>query len=116
MRGPVRTLSFFATQERLMGTATFFSGVALVLSGWCFVGISIEAVGFASLWGCVHVRAHVNLLPSKFNAEFGCARRNYFPAAVSFMQKLPVLGYVLGFPVIAPVVNLITGQPRAANG
>lgn len=51
--GIQRSISFFTSPARALGTATFFGGFLLVLKGWCWAGMAIEAFGFVNLWGYV---------------------------------------------------------------
>jgi hypothetical protein len=49
--GPQKTLLFFARKQKLKGTAAFFSGLALILLRWTFIGFIVEAYGIAVLFG-----------------------------------------------------------------
>jgi hypothetical protein len=59
--GIQRSIVFFTTPARALGTSTFFAGFFLVLKGWCWVGMGIEAFGFVTLWGYVQVQCVLGL-------------------------------------------------------
>lgn len=61
-------------------------GLVLVLFKYGILGVIIEAFGFLNLFG------------------------NFIPLAVNFMRQLPVIGDVLRMPVIAPLVDRISGK------
>lgn len=73
-------------REKLGGTLAFFGGLVLVLSGWAFVGLILEAFGFVNLFG------------------------NFFPYALAVLRRVPLLGTVLNLPVIGPLVDRVVGN------
>ena len=46
-----RLSSFFLQPERKKGVAAFFGGIVVLLLGYPFVGMIIEAYGFVALFG-----------------------------------------------------------------
>merc|ERR1711871_172076 len=60
--------NFFFSVSRLPGSICFFLGIAMVLFGWTFFGMMIEVFGFVNLFG------------------------NFFPTALMFAKRLPVVG------------------------
>ncbi|XP_022238615.1 vesicle transport protein GOT1B-like isoform X1 [Limulus polyphemus] len=77
--GYERTFRFFFQQHKLKGTVAFFGGIFLVLFGWPLVGILIETYGFILLFS------------------------GFFPVALNFLQRIPVLGALLSLPYISKV-------------
>ncbi|KAG9240992.1 Got1/Sft2-like family-domain-containing protein [Calycina marina] len=49
--GPAKTAAFFARRQKMRGTAAFFSGLALILLRWAFVGFLVELYGIFILFG-----------------------------------------------------------------
>ena len=49
--GLERTYRFFFQSHKLKGTAFFFGGILLVLIGWAFIGMIVEAYGAFCLFG-----------------------------------------------------------------
>ena len=79
MIGFSRTLSFFTRKEKLRGSLCFLLGVLLVFLKWPFIGMSIELFGFINLFG------------------------DFFPVAISFIRRLPLIGSLLNAPGISHV-------------
>ncbi len=63
----------------LQGSAFYLGGSLLVIVGWTFVGLCVEAYGFFLLF-----------------CEF-------FPTALQFVRRIPMLGKVLDLPVVKMV-------------
>jgi hypothetical protein len=74
--GPQRSVRFFFQKKKASGSLFFFAGMALVLIGVPIIGMIAEAWGFVNLFG------------------------DFFPIAISFMRRLPVVGNLLN---MAPV-------------
>ncbi|XP_059489109.1 vesicle transport protein GOT1B isoform X2 [Neocloeon triangulifer] len=74
--GLERTFRFFFQKHKARGTLSFFGGIAVVLLGWPLIGMLVETYGFFLLF------------------------RGFFPAAINFMRRLPVLGTLLNMPGI----------------
>ena len=83
--------SFFLQRKKVKGTVCFFLGLAIVLYGWPVVGMAIEAFGFANLFG------------------------DFFPVALAFITKIPVVGPVLcGIPGVSGLMARVApgGVPK----
>ncbi|MGH0178421.1 UNVERIFIED_CONTAM: hypothetical protein FKN15_077349 [Acipenser sinensis] len=63
----------------MKATGFFLGGVFIVLIGWPVVGMVLEIYGFFLLF------------------------RGFFPVAVGFIRRVPVLGYLLNLPGISSV-------------
>jgi hypothetical protein len=81
-----RTLALFARRDRIRGTMCFFLGIALVLMRWGLVGMLLEGFGFVNLFG------------------------NFLPTVLSFARQIPYLHVVLDLPVVADVLDMVTGK------
>jgi hypothetical protein len=68
--GPRKTLSFFASREKLRGTVCFLLGVGLILAKYPLVGFVVECYGILNLFG------------------------DFFGAVVGFLGAMPVVGYI----------------------
>ncbi|KAI3640976.1 hypothetical protein MIR68_001854 [Amoeboaphelidium protococcarum] len=84
--GPSKTVSFFFQPRKLRGTICFILGIVLVMFKWVLIGILVQLFGFINLFG------------------------DFFPVVVSFLRRLPVIGFLLSLPLIAPIVDRITGS------
>ncbi|OQV17826.1 putative Vesicle transport protein GOT1B [Hypsibius exemplaris] len=85
-----RTFKFFFQLQKLRGTVAFLGGILIVLVGWPFVGMLIEGYGFVSLFS------------------------GFFPVALSFIRRLPVIGTFLNLPGISRVVSRYADDSRTA--
>eukprot|EP00891_Asterochloris_glomerata_P005905 jgi/Astpho2/5905/gw1.00080.143.1_t len=72
--GPSATARFFMRRKNLKGSAFFLGGLILVLIKWAIVGVILETYGFWLLFS------------------------GFFPTALGFLRRLPVLGTVLDMP------------------
>ncbi|GAU98168.1 hypothetical protein RvY_09348 [Ramazzottius varieornatus] len=88
--GLQRTVRFFFQVQKIKGTTAFLGGILVVLFGWPFVGMVIELYGFVSLFS------------------------GFFPVALSFIRRLPVIGTVLNMPGISRVVSRYADDSRTA--
>ena len=77
-------LRFFMRPKNFKGTGFFLGGVALVVWGWTLVGFAVEAYGFWHLFSA------------------------FFPTALSFLRKIPILRQILDLPTFKSVSNLMT--------
>lgn len=83
--GPTRSVRFFFQKKKMRGSLFFFAGMALVLFGIPIVGIFVEAWGFINLFG------------------------DFFPVAISFMRRVPVVGNLLSTPPIKQLADRFAG-------
>ena len=87
--GKDRCMSFFLERSRWRGSACFFLGVLLVMTGWCFIGLLIEGFGFLNLFG------------------------NFFPMVVRVLEMAPFVGGIFRNPHVQRLlaaVGLATPQ------
>ena len=75
--GLERTFKFFFQWHKAKATAAFFGGIAVVLFGWPLVGMIIEVYGFVLLFS------------------------GFFPVAINFLRRIPVIGTLLNMPGIS---------------
>eukprot|EP00727_Mastigamoeba_balamuthi_P012457 m51a1_g7834 hypothetical protein (140) ;mRNA; f:174641-175411 len=83
--GPCRARRFF--MRKIRGSLCFFAGLALVVCGWTFIGMVLEAVGFFNLFG------------------------NFFPVFFAAMRRMPVVGPLLCAPGIRQFIDKVFGEP-----
>ena len=86
--GPKKTFHFFFQKRKAKGTACFLGGIALVLYGWAFVGICVEAWGFLNLFG------------------------DFFPTALGFLRNMPIIGNVLSMAPVRAVTDRLIQKSR----
>ena len=84
--GVERTFWFFFQKHKWKASLAFFTGIAVVLIGWPTIGMCVEVYGFILLF------------------------RGFFPAAITFLTRVPVLGTVLSLPLINKVVYWLGGD------
>ncbi|CAH1786379.1 unnamed protein product [Owenia fusiformis] len=85
--GLERTFRFFFQQHKLKATGFFFGGILIVLIGWPLIGMCLETYGFVLLFS------------------------GFFPVAINFLRRVPVLGSLLNLPGISYLVNKV-GEPQ----
>lgn len=83
--GPQRTFVFFARRQKWRGTLAFWSGIALILLRWTFVGFAVECYGMFVLFG------------------------EFFKTMASFAYNIPVVG-----PYLAKGLQ-VAGDKAGAN-
>ncbi|KAM7414887.1 golgi transport 1Bb [Thunnus albacares] len=81
--GLERTFRFFFQRHKAKATSFFLGGVFVVLIGWPIIGVVLEIYGFFLLF------------------------RGFFPVAVGFIRRVPVLGSLLSLPGISTLVDKI---------
>uniref|UniRef100_A0A3B3ZQ69 Uncharacterized protein n=1 Tax=Periophthalmus magnuspinnatus TaxID=409849 RepID=A0A3B3ZQ69_9GOBI len=86
--GLERTFRFFFQRHKAKATSFFLGGVFVVLIGWPIVGVVLEIYGFFLLF------------------------RGFFPVAVGFIRRVPILGSLLSLPGIRSLVDKI-GESNA---
>ncbi|TVU30705.1 hypothetical protein EJB05_22339, partial [Eragrostis curvula] len=79
--GPKSTLQFFAKPKNYKGTISFGAGFFLVLIGWPFFGMILEAYGFIVLFS------------------------GFWPTLVVFLQRIPIIGWIFQQPSLT-----VTGE------
>jgi len=62
----------------------------LVMSGWAVIGIFVELFGILNLFG------------------------TFFPLVFSVLRTVPIIGTFLNLPVVAPVIDRISGKTSAS--
>ena len=75
--GLERTFRFFFQYHKIKGSTAFFGGIFVVLFGYPLIGMIIEAYGFIVLFS------------------------GFFPVAINFLRRIPVLGSILNLPGIS---------------
>ncbi|KAJ8903968.1 hypothetical protein NDN08_000499 [Rhodosorus marinus] len=86
--GPQRSVTFFFQKKKLKGSIVFFVGIALVLIKWPVIGILVESFGFINLFG------------------------DFFPIAVTFLRRLPIIGNLLSLPYISDLVDKFVASSK----
>uniref|UniRef100_A0A4W5NQK9 Golgi transport 1Ba n=6 Tax=Salmonidae TaxID=8015 RepID=A0A4W5NQK9_9TELE len=81
--GLERTFRFFFQKHKMKATSFFLGGVLIVLIGWPIVGVVLEVYGFFLLF------------------------RGFFPVAVGFIRRIPILGSLLNLPFISGFVDKV---------
>ncbi|XP_030752872.1 vesicle transport protein GOT1B isoform X2 [Sitophilus oryzae] len=84
--GLERTFRFFFQRHKIRGSIAFFGGIVIVLVGWPMVGMIFEAYGFFLLFS------------------------GFFPVAINFLRRVPILGTILYLPGISKLINWL-GTP-----
>lgn len=79
--GLERTFRFFFQRHKLKATGFFMGGMFIVLFGWPVIGMCVEAYGFFLLFS------------------------GFFPVAINFLRRVPVLGTLLNLPGIRSVAD-----------
>lgn len=84
--GIERTFRFFFQRHKWKASASFFSGILIVLFKWPLIGMVLEIYGFVLLFS------------------------GFFPVAVNFLRRVPILGTVLNMPGLSMVVDKLSGE------
>ena len=84
--GLERTFRFFFQWHKAKGSGAFFGGILVVLLGWPMVGMCIELYGFIVLFS------------------------GFFPVAVNFLRRIPVVGSLLNLPWIGTYLDSLGGN------
>jgi len=85
------TVNLFFQKRSLRGSISFFIGIILVLMGWTFIGIIAEAYGFFYIFG------------------------SFFPIALAFLRKIPVLGTILSIPGLRQLIDRTANMGRSSQ-
>ncbi|KAB0792299.1 hypothetical protein PPYR_14258 [Photinus pyralis] len=83
--GLERTFRFFFQRHKVRASIAFFGGIIIVLVGWPLVGMLLESYGFVLLFS------------------------GFFPVAVNFLRRVPLLGTVLNMPGISMLLDKVAG-------
>ncbi|KAG7160190.1 Vesicle transport protein GOT1A-like [Homarus americanus] len=83
-----RTFRFFFQRHKWKGSGAFFGGILIVLFGWPLIGMCIEVYGFVVLFS------------------------GFFPVAVNFLRRMPVIGQILNLPFISGFVDRFSGDSK----
>ncbi|CAG7721936.1 unnamed protein product [Allacma fusca] len=89
--GLERTFRFFFQRHKIKGSVAFFGGIFIVLLGWPLIGMIVEIYGFVLLFS------------------------GFFPFAINFIRRLPVIGTLLNLPGISKYVDKIAGETGRSN-
>ncbi|XP_044732993.1 vesicle transport protein GOT1B [Chrysoperla carnea] len=84
--GLERTFRFFFQKHKAKASLAFFSGICVVLIGWPLIGILIETYGFVLLFS------------------------GFFPVAINFLRRVPILGTFLNMPGISSILDRLAGD------
>ncbi|XP_052889453.1 vesicle transport protein GOT1B [Anopheles moucheti] len=84
--GLERTFRFFFQKHKMKASIAFFGGIAIVLLGYPLIGMLIEMYGFILLFS------------------------GFFPVAINFLRRVPVLGNILNMPGISRTVDWLAGE------
>lgn len=84
--GLERTFRFFFQRHKVKASAGFFGGIIVVLLGWPIVGMILEMYGFILLFS------------------------GFFPVAVNFLRRVPILGTILNLPGLRMIVDRLAGD------
>ncbi|XP_021967168.1 vesicle transport protein GOT1B [Folsomia candida] len=89
--GLERTFRFFFQRHKIKGSAAFFGGIFVVLIGWPIIGMVVETYGFFLLFS------------------------GFFPYAINFLRRVPVIGTLLNMPGISKYVDRLAGDTSRSN-
>ncbi|KAI8732461.1 vesicle transport protein GOT1B [Biomphalaria glabrata] len=81
--GLERTFRFFFQKHKLKATGFFVGGMLIVLFGWPICGMCVELYGFFLLFS------------------------GFFPVAINFLRRVPVVGSILNLPGIRSIADRI---------
>lgn len=84
--GIERTFRFFFQRHKVRGSISFFGGIIIVLVGWPLIGMLFETYGFIILFS------------------------GFFPVAINFLRRVPVLGTILNFPGLSYLLDKLVGD------
>lgn len=84
--GLERTFRFFFQWHKAKGSTAFFGGILVVLFGYPLIGMLVEMYGFIVLFS------------------------GFFPVAINFLRRVPVLGSILSMPPIGPYLDGLAGD------
>ncbi|CAO2819394.1 vesicle transport protein GOT1-like [Amaranthus tricolor] len=80
------TLEFFTKPQNFKGTISFGAGFFCVVIGWPIIGMLLELYGFIVLFS------------------------GFWPTIAVFVQKIPILGWVLQHPLFKSLIDRFRGK------
>lgn len=80
------TMQFFTKPKNYKGTISFGAGFFLVLIGWPFFGMLLEAYGFVVLFS------------------------GFWPTLAVFLQRIPILGWIFQQPFVTSFLDRYRGK------
>ncbi|XP_057518771.1 vesicle transport protein GOT1-like isoform X2 [Amaranthus tricolor] len=80
------TLGFFTKPQNFKGTISFGAGFFLVVVGWPIIGMLLELYGFVVLFS------------------------GFWPTVAVFLQRIPVLSWVLQHPLFRSLIDSYRGK------
>jgi len=80
------TMQFFTKSKNYKGTISFGTGFFLVLIGWPFFGMLLEAYGFIVLFS------------------------GFWPTLVVFLQRIPIIGWIFQQPFVTSFLDRYRGK------
>ncbi|XP_059618849.1 vesicle transport protein GOT1B [Phlebotomus argentipes] len=84
--GLQRTFRFFFQKHKVKGSIAFFGGIVILLVGYPLIGMIVEIYGFVLLFS------------------------GFFPVAINFLRRVPVLGSFLNMPGVSRIVDKLAGD------
>lgn len=88
MIGLQRTFTFFFQRHKVKASVAFFGGIIVVLIGYPLIGMLVETYGFVLLFS------------------------GFFPVAINFLRRVPVLGTFLNMPGVSRVSTRVILSPQ----
>lgn len=105
--GLERTFRFFVQRKKIKSSVAFFGGIIIVLMGYPLIGMVIESYGFFLLFR-YSLRLKI-LSPINSFKHSSLYSSGFFPVAINFLRRVPILGRVLNLPGINTVrLRIIT--------
>jgi len=109
--GLERTFRFFFQKHKVKATGFFLGGVLVVLIGWPIIGVVLEIYGFFLLFRSAQAERKQSPQSMRFTGLgsfslsliLSLGNRGFFPVAVGFIRRVPVLGSLLSLPGISKV-------------
>jgi len=84
--GLERTFRFFFQRHKAKASVAFFGGIVVVLLGYPLIGMVVETYGFILLFS------------------------GFFPVAINFLRRVPILGNILNAPGVSRIIDRIAGD------
>uniref|UniRef100_T1IXV0 Vesicle transport protein GOT1B n=1 Tax=Strigamia maritima TaxID=126957 RepID=T1IXV0_STRMM len=81
-----KNVSFFFQRHKIKASLAFFGGILIVLIGFPLIGMIVETYGFILLFS------------------------GFFPAVITFLRRVPVLGSILNLPGLGGLLDRLAGD------